>query len=80
MIDLSCQKFIKANGMLQEGTVKSLPEGNLACFFLFHCVSPILEKEDVHEKIIEDTICNAMVHADSINCKSLSIPILKSGK
>ena len=42
--------------MLQAGTVKSLPAGNLVCFSLFRCVSPIFEEEDIHENIIEDNI------------------------
>ena len=52
----------------------------LLVFFLFHCLSPIFREEDIHEKIMEDGVCNAMALADTLYCKSLSIPILMSGK
>ena len=80
VIDSSCMKYIKDNGALQAGTVESLSAGDLACFCLFHGISPIWEEDNIQEAIIHEIITKAIKLADYHNCKSLSIPIFKCGK
>ena len=38
-IDSSFRQFVKDHGILKLGDVKSLPVGNLKCYFLFHAVT-----------------------------------------
>ena len=66
-IDSSCRQFVKDHGILKLGDVKSLPAGNLKCYFLFHAVT-LSGKDKCSSSGIFDIVKKG---------KSLSIPIFK---
>ena len=75
-IDSSCRQSVKDHGILKLGDVKSLPAGNLKCYFLFHAVT-LSGKDKCSPSDIFGIVKKGIELAEHHSCKSLSIPIFK---
>jgi len=80
IIQAESDLYIAKHGALEEGTIVSLPAGNLKCQYVIHAVGPMWRDGKQGEDIFLSMAVRACLDkADELKLESISMPAISTG-